>query len=143
MGYATDKVFGRRETVHIVSPDFLALPKMEIDLGADTVIKAGQFVGVDGKLATLTDTAKAVYLVTEGSHYEDMLKRPKPSKVIEGFFGEMLVHTKVFNEAGTVFAIGDKISVAEGVIVHKNDTNTIAIGEVVKRGDDWIAVVLG
>ncbi len=143
MSYKTDKIFGRRESVHIVSPDFLALPKLEIDLGDGVTVKSGEFVGYNGQKVTLTDTKKAVFLVTEDSHYNDMLDRPKPSGVVEGFFGEMLIHTKVFEEGGTAFSEGDKVSIADGKLVHVDGTHTIEVGEVVGRGTDWLAVVIG
>lgn len=143
MSYKTEKIFGRRESVHIVSPDFLALPKLEIDLANGITVKSGEFVGHDGQLATLTDTARTVFLVTEDSHYNDMLDRAKPSGVVEGFFGEMLIHTKVFEEGGTAFAPGDKVSIKDGKIGHVDGTNTIEVGEVVGRGADWLAIVLG
>jgi len=143
MGYKTEKIFGRREMVHIVSPDFLALPKLEIELGDGVVVKSGEFVGYDGQKITLTDAKKGFFLVTEDSHYNDMLDRMKPSGVVEGFFGEMLIHTKVFNEGGTAFAAGDKVSIKDGGIVHVDGTNTIEVGEVVGRGADWLAIILG
>jgi len=142
MGYQTEKVFGRREAVHIVSPDFLALPKLEIDVASGVVIKSGEFVGHDGQKITLTDTKKAFFLVTEDSAYNDMLGRNKPSGVVEGYFGDMLIHTKVYDEAGVAFAPGDKVSLKDGVIVHVNDVNTVEIGEVVSRGTDWLAITI-
>jgi len=143
MGYKTDKVFGRREMVHIVSPDFLALPKLEIELANGEAVKSGEFVGYDGAKITLTDTKKAFFLVTEDSHYNDMLDRMKPAGVVEGFFGEMLIHTKMYEEDGTAFAAGDNVSLKDGVIVHVDGTNTIEVGAVVGRGTDWLAIVLG
>jgi hypothetical protein len=143
MSYKTDKIFGRRESVHIVSPDFLALPKLEIDLADGVEVKSGEFVGYNGQLATLTDTKKGVFLVTEDSHYADYMSRAKPSGVVEGFFGEMLIHTKVFEEGGTAFAEGDKVSVSDGKLVHVDGTHTIEFGEVVGRGTDWLAVIIG
>ena len=143
MGYQTEKVFGRREMVHIVSPDFLALPKLEIELADGVTIVSGEFVGYDGNKITLTDAKKSFFLVTEDSHYNDMLDRPKPSGVVEGFFGEMLVHTKLFDEGGTAFAAGDKVSIKDGKLAHVDATNTIEVGEVVGRGTDWLAIVLG
>jgi hypothetical protein len=143
MSYKTNKVFGRRESVHIVSPDFLALPKLEIDLADGVTVKSGEFVGYNGEKITLTDTKKAIFLVTEDSHYNDMLDRAKPSGVVEGFFGEMLIHTKVYEEGGTAFAAGDKVSIKEGKIVHVDGTNTIPVGEVIGRGADWLAIVIG
>ena len=143
MSYKTNKIFGRRESVHIVSPDFLALPKLEIDLADGVTVKSGEFVGYDGNKITLTDAKKAFFLVTEDSHYNDMLDRAKPSGVVEGFFGEMLIHTKAYNEDGTAFAVGDKVSIKDGVLSHVDGTNTIEVGEIVGRGTDWLAIVLG
>jgi len=143
MGYKTEKVFGRRESVHIVSPDFLALPKLEIELADGIVVKSGEFVGYDGNKVTLTDEKKSFFLVTEDSHYSDMLDRMKPSGVVEGFFGEMLIHTKLFDEGDTAFAAGDKVSLKDGKLAHVDDTNTISVGEVVSRGTDWLAIVIG
>ena len=143
MGYQTEKVFGRRESVHIVSPDFLALPKLEIELADGVTIVSGEFVGHNGAKITLTDAKKSFFLVTEDSHYNDMLDRMKPSGVVEGFFGEMLIHTKLFDEGGTAFAAGDKVSLKDGKLSHVDATNTIEVGEVVGRGTDWLAIVLG
>lgn len=143
MGYKTEKIFGRRETVHIVSPDFLALPKVEIELGDGVAVKAGEFVGYTGEKVTLTNAKEAFFLVTEDSFYNDMLTRAKPSGVAEGFFGEMLLHTKVYDEGGTAFAAGDKVSLNDGKLCHIDDTHTIPVGEVIGRGTDWLAVVLG
>ncbi len=143
MSYKTDKVFGRRESVHIVSPDFLALPKLEIDLAEGVIVLSGEFVGYDGAKITLTDAKKSFFLVTEDSHYKDTLNRPKPGGVVEGFFGEMLIHTKIYEEDGTAFAAGDRVSIKDGKLSHVDATNTIPVGEVVSRGTDWLAIVLG
>lgn len=143
MGYQTEKVFGRRESVHIVSPDFLALPKLEIELADGEKVLSGEFVGYDGKKITLTDEKKSFFLVTEDSHYTDMKDRMKPSGVVEGFFGEMLIHTKLYEEGSTAFAAGDKVSLKDGRITHVDATNTIPVGEVVGRGTDWLAIVIG
>lgn len=142
MAYGTEKVFGRREMVHIVSPDFLALPKLDIAISTTDVISSGEFVDATGSLLTLTDTKKTAFLVTEDSHYNDMLDRPKPAGVVEGFFGEMLIHTKVFNEGGTAFTVGDTVSIKDGKLTHVDATNTIVVGEIVKRGTDWLSVVI-
>jgi hypothetical protein len=143
MGQKTSKIFGRRESVHIVSPDFLSLAKLEIELADGVEVKSGEFVSHDGQLATLTDTPKKVFLVTEGSHYKDFMGRAKPSGVVEGFFGDMLIHTKVYEEGGTAFAVGDKVTVSAGKLVHVDADHTVEIGEVVDRGTDWLAVVIG
>lgn len=140
--YYTEKVFGRRELVHIVSPDFLSLPKLEMKLPTGVEIKGGSFVTADGQLATLTDTERMILLVVEDSHYNDYLHRVKPSEMIEGFFGQMLIHTKVFEEAGTAFVAGDGVSIADGKIVHVGVVNTINVGEVVGRGTDWLAIAM-
>lgn len=142
MGVSTEKIFGRRELVHIVSPDFLSLPKLEINVAAGIEIKSGEFIGADGALMTLTDKVKSHFLVVEATRYKDFLDRDKPSGVAEGFFGSMVIHTKTFNEDGTAFAAGDQVSLADGKLVHVNATNTIVIGEIVSRGTDWISVTI-
>lgn len=142
MGYKTKKIFGRRETVHIASPDFLGMPKVEIELKDGLTVKAGEFVDYTGAKATLGKDKEAFFLVVEDSFYNDMLKRNKPSGVVEGFFGEMLIYTKVYDEGGTAFAAGDKVSLNNGKLCHVDDTHTIAVGEVIDRGTDWLAVVM-
>jgi len=142
MSYKTDKVFGRRETVHIVSPNFLQLPKVEIEVPADVKVDAGLFVGVDGNLLTLTDTIASHFLVTESTYYDDFKNRNKPANVMEGYFGQFLVHTKVFEEGDTAFAKGDKVTIISGKFAHVDDTHTVAVGEVTDRGADWIAVAM-
>jgi len=143
MGYQTPVVFGRRETVFIVSPDFLSLPKKEIDVADGVQIKAGEFVDVSGQKATLGTSKKAVFLVTEDSFYRDMNSRNKPAGVVEGYFGEMLIRTKVYNEGGTAFSVGDKVTVVDGTIAHTDTDHTVEIGEITGRGADWIEVLIG
>lgn len=142
MGYKTNKIFGDNEKVHIASPDFLNLPKMIIELPDGVQINSGEFIFADGNKATLTNTSKGVYLVTEGTYYRDMLNRPKPSRVIEAFFGKMLVHTKVFDEKGTPFVPGTAVSIEDGKFVAVDGTNTIKVGEVISRDQTWIAVAM-
>lgn len=143
MSYKTDVVFGRRETVQIASPDFLSMAKVEIDIGDDVKIKAGEFVKYDGTKSTLTDKKEAHFLVIEDTFYNDMKSRNKPAGVVEGFFGEMLLRTKVFEEGGTAFAAGDKVTLVDGKIAHTSDTNKIVVGEVISRGTDWLAIAMG
>ena len=72
-----------------------------------------------------------------------MLSRSKPSGVVEGYFGEMVMNTKVFEEGGTAFAPGDKVTIIDGKLAHPDDDHTIEVGEVVRRGTDWLTVIMG
>ena len=129
----TPIIFGNKENVHIVSPDFLTLQKLNIIVPSGEGIMDGYFVDAQGALLTLLNVAIAPYLVRIPA---------KPGGVMIGYFGRMLVHTKVFDEDGTAFSAGDKISLAAGEIVHVDATNTIAIGEVIERGGDYVSVTL-
>lgn len=139
----TPIIFGNKENVHIVSPDFLTLPKLNIAVPDGQRIMDGYFVDAQGALLTLLTTNVAPYLVTEDTHDSALPGIPaKPGGTMTGYFGNMLVNTKVFDEAGTPFVAGDTISLAAGKIVHVDATNTIAIGEVVERGDSYVSVTL-
>ena len=128
----TPIIFANKENVHIVSPDFLTLPKLDIIVPSGERILDGYFVDAQGALLTLLDIKIAPYLVRIPA---------KPGGVMIGYFGRMLVNTKIFDK-GTPFVAGDTISLAAGIIVHVNATNTIVIGEVVEVGDSYISVAL-
>lgn len=136
----TEKIFGRGEQAHIVSPDFLNLPKLEIPLpDDDTVIESGYIVDVTGHPATIGTTKQWFGIVLEGSHYNDMLKRKKPVGGIEAFFGPMVVDVlnSLTNPGDTPFKVGDPVGVADGKLIHPDDTH-IAIGYVVETGANYI-----
>jgi len=143
MGYQTEKIFGKREYVHIVSPDFLSLPKLEMELEDNVKVSSGEFVNATGEKITLTTEKKAFFLVTEDSHYNDMLSRPKPGGVAEGFFGMMVIHTKRYDEGDTAFSVGDGVTIIDGKIAHLDADHTVRVGQIVKRGTDWLAITLG
>ncbi len=139
----TPIIFGKTEHVHIVSPDFLTLPKLNIAVPTGERIKDGYFVDAQGALLTLLAAKIAPYLVTEDTHDEALPGTPaKPGGTMTGYFGNMLVNTKIFDEDGTPFVAGDTISIAGGIIVHVDATNTIAVGEVIERGDEYVSVTL-
>ena len=139
----TPIIFGNKENVHIVSPDFLTLPKLNIAVPDGERIMDGYFVDAQGALLTLLTTATAPYLVTEDTHDAALPGIPaKPGGVMTGYFGGMLVNTKIFNDGGVPFVAGDTISLAAGIITHVDVTNTIVIGEVVEVGDSYISVTL-
>lgn len=139
----TPIIFGATEHVHIVSPDFLTLPKLNIAVPAATRIQDGYFVDAQGALLTLLAVKIAPYLVTEDTHDEALPGTPaKPGGVMTGYFGNMLIHTKIFDDGGSAFVAGDNISLAAGIIVHVDATNTIPVGEVIEVGDTYISVTL-
>ncbi len=140
----TPIIFGKTEHVHIVSPDFLTLPKLNIAVPAATRIQDGYFVDAQGALLTLLTTAVAPYLVTEDTHDEALPGTPaKPGGTMTGYFGNMLVHTKVFEETGgTPFVPGDNVTIIDGKIDHIDGSHTVVIGEVIERGDTYVSITL-
>ena len=140
----TPIIFGKTEHVHIVSPDFFTLPKLNIAIPDGTRVRDGYFVDAQGAILTLGTALVAPYLVTEDTNDEALPGTPaKPGGVMTGYFGNMLIHTKIFDEDGTPFVAGDKVTIIAGKIVHPiTSTNTVEIGEIIERGDDYISVTL-
>jgi len=135
----TGKIFGRGESVHIVTPEYLDLPKLDLALEEGVTVESGNFVNVAGQLATVGTSKIWIGLVMEGSHYGDPQSRQKPHKGIEAYFGVMgvdILKTATDN-GGTPFAIGDELSVVDGKLVHA-DADHIAIALVVKAESDHI-----
>ncbi len=166
----TPIIFGKTEHVHIVSPDFFTLPKLNISVPDGVRVEAGYFVDEQGALLTLLTNKVAPYLVIEDTHDVALPGIPaKPGGVMTGYFifedgstpfvagnaislasgvdttntivSSMLVNTKIFDK-GTPFLAGDKISLSAGIIVPVGITNTIVIGEIVEVGDTYISVTL-
>jgi hypothetical protein len=135
----TGKIFGRGETVHIVTPEYLDLPKLDLALEEGVEVKSGNFVNAAGQLATIGTTKSWFGLVMEGSHYGDPYNRQKPHKGIEAYFGMMGVDIlkKVTDNGGTPFAAGDELSIVNGKLVHA-DAEHIAVAVVVKAESDYI-----
>ena len=139
----TPIIFGNKENVHIVSPDFLTLPKLNIAIPDGERIMDGYFVDAQGAILTLLTTAIAPYLVTEDTHDAALPGIPaKPGGVMTGYFGNMLVNTKVFEDGGTPFVAGDKVTITAGKVVHVDGTHTVVVGEIIEQGDTYISVTL-
>ncbi len=140
----TPIIFGIKEHVHIVSPDFLTLPKLNIAIPEGERIRDGYFVDAQGGILTLLTALIAPYLVTEDTHDEALPGTPaKPGGTMTGYFGNMLVNTKVFEETGgTPFVPGDKVTLIDGKIDHVDGSHTVVIGEVIERGDEYVSVTL-
>lgn len=135
----TGKIFGRGEQVHIVTPDYLQLPKLDLALADGVVIESGHFVNASGEKATAGATKSWIGLVTEGSHYGDTESRQKPYHGVEAYFGTMVVDMKITMTApgSTPFTVGDSLSVVDGKIVHA-DADHIAMFTVIKIEADYI-----
>ena len=142
MSYKTPVVFGRREVVFIVSPDQFSITRKEIEVPDGVRIDAGQFIDIAGNKATLEKEKKITLLVTEPSYYSDMRRSNKPAGVVEGYYGDMLIRTKVYNEGTEAFSKGDTVTIIDGLISHIDANHTVAIGEVTDRGTDWIEVFI-
>ena len=138
----TGKIFGRGEQVHIVTPDYLQLPKLDLALADGVVIESGHFVNAAGEKATIGATKSWVGLVTEGSHYGDPKNRQKPHNGVEAYFGIMGIDMKkaMTTNGGTPFAIGDALSVIDGKVVH-SDNDHVAVFTVTKVEADYIRFV--
>ena len=135
----TGKIFGRGEQVHIVSPEYLDLPKLDLELGDGVNVKSGNFIAADGTLATLGEKHSWFGLVMEASHYGDPQERQKPHHGVEAYFGTMVADIKkdMTDNGGTPFAPGDELSLINGKLVHADVTH-IAIALVVKAESDYI-----
>lgn len=135
----TGKIFGRGESVHIVSPEYLDLPKLDLELGDGVTVKSGNFIGADGTLATVGTEKSWFGLVMEGSHYGDLENRQKPHNGAEAYFGIMVVDVlkTMTDNGGTPFAMGDELSIVDGKLVHA-DASHMAVALVVKADTDYI-----
>jgi len=136
----TPYIFNRREQAHILSPDFLSLPHLEID--TDAFIDSGIFVGIDGQPLTIEKTPKWFGIVIEANYYQTAGgKVLKPSGNVVAYFGNMRIATKVFtDDSDDPIKAGDLLTIIDGKPAKLDENHTVPVIQVVGRGTDYIEI---